>query len=127
MSEAEGLALAREWGCPYVPTSARTRLNCTELVETLLRTAPATVDRQYKGGFEWTGQQLHHASNKQDDGHSCGRTWHTRPLLTTTVVMLGAGGVGKSAITVQFIQNHFVEEYDPTIEDSYRKVIMVSC
>ena len=39
--------------------------------------------------------------------------------------MLGAGGVGKSAITVQFIQNHFVEEYDPTIEDSYRKVIWV--
>ncbi|KAI9296340.1 ras-like protein, partial [Neoconidiobolus thromboides FSU 785] len=30
-------------------------------------------------------------------------------------------GVGKSAITIQFIRNQFVEEYDPTIEDSYRK------
>jgi GTPase KRas len=29
--------------------------------------------------------------------------------------------VGKSALTIQLIQNHFVDEYDPTIEDSYRK------
>lgn len=41
------------------------------------------------------------------------------------VVILGSGGVGKSAITVQFVQNHFVEEYDPTIEDSYRKQVVV--
>ena len=40
--------------------------------------------------------------------------------------MLGAGGVGKSAITVRFTQNVFVDQYDPTIEDSYRKAITVS-
>ena len=34
-------------------------------------------------------------------------------------------GVGKSTLTVQFVQNIFVEEYDPTIEDSYRKQITV--
>lgn len=27
-------------------------------------------------------------------------------------------GVGKSALTIQFIQSHFVDEYDPTIEGS---------
>ncbi|KAJ1899575.1 RAS1 protein [Kickxella alabastrina] len=37
------------------------------------------------------------------------------------LVVVGGGGVGKSALTIQFIQAHFVDEYDPTIEDSYRK------
>ena len=31
--------------------------------------------------------------------------------------------MGKSALTIQLIQNHFVDEYDPTIEDSYRKQV----
>jgi hypothetical protein len=30
--------------------------------------------------------------------------------------------VGKSALTVQFVSGHFMEKYDPTIEDFYRKV-----
>jgi GTPase SAR1 family protein len=38
------------------------------------------------------------------------------------VVVLGSGGVGKSALTVQFVSVHIMEKYDPTIEDFYRKV-----
>lgn len=34
---------------------------------------------------------------------------------------MGGGGVGKLALTIQLIQSHFVDEYDPTIEDLYRK------
>lgn len=41
------------------------------------------------------------------------------------VVVLGSGGVGKSAITVKFVSGKFVEKYDPTIEDFYRKEIEV--
>lgn len=41
------------------------------------------------------------------------------------LVVVGGGGVGKSALTIQFIQSHFVEEYDPTIEDSYRKQCVI--
>ncbi|GAA5808559.1 Ras-like protein 3 [Mucor flavus] len=41
------------------------------------------------------------------------------------IVMVGEGGVGKSAMTIQYIQSHFVDEYDPTIEDSYRKQCVV--
>ncbi|CAM4807125.1 unnamed protein product [Rotaria magnacalcarata] len=41
------------------------------------------------------------------------------------IVVLGSGGVGKSALTVQFVQGLFVEKYDPTIEDSYRKQVEV--
>lgn len=40
-------------------------------------------------------------------------------------MVVGAGGVGKSALTIQLIQNHFVDEYDPTIEDSYRKQVVI--
>ncbi|XP_077883144.1 ras-related protein Rap-1A isoform X4 [Ictidomys tridecemlineatus] len=43
------------------------------------------------------------------------------------LVVLGSGGVGKSALTVQFVQGIFVEKYDPTIEDSYRKQVEVDC
>uniref|UniRef100_A0A671LNS3 Uncharacterized protein n=1 Tax=Sinocyclocheilus anshuiensis TaxID=1608454 RepID=A0A671LNS3_9TELE len=43
------------------------------------------------------------------------------------LVVLGSGGVGKSALTVQFVQGIFVEKYDPTIEDSYRKFISLQC
>jgi len=41
------------------------------------------------------------------------------------IVVVGSGGVGKSALTVRFIQGNFVEKYDPTIEDSYRKQVDV--
>ncbi|KAL6055854.1 Ras GTPase [Balamuthia mandrillaris] len=41
------------------------------------------------------------------------------------LVVVGGGGVGKSALTIQLIQNHFIDEYDPTIEDSYRKQVNV--
>jgi len=39
------------------------------------------------------------------------------------VVMLGAAGVGKTALTMRFTSGSFEDEYDPTVEDSYRKEI----
>jgi len=33
--------------------------------------------------------------------------------------------VGKSAITIQFIQSYFATDYDPTIEDSYTKQCVI--
>ena len=64
------------------------------------------------------------------------------------IAVLGSGGVGKSALTgmfsfsfamlslsiahtddtdfqAQFVQGIFIERYDPTIEDTYRKAIDV--
>jgi GTPase KRas protein len=41
------------------------------------------------------------------------------------IVVVGGGGVGKSALTIQFIQSHFVNEYDPTLEDTYRKQVAI--
>jgi GTPase SAR1 family protein len=36
------------------------------------------------------------------------------------LVVVGGGGVGKSCLTIQLIQSHFVDEYDPTIEGMAR-------
>ncbi len=41
------------------------------------------------------------------------------------LVVLGTGAVGKSAVTVQFVQGVFITRYDPTIEDCYRKAMEV--
>ncbi|CDS03369.1 hypothetical protein LRAMOSA00771 [Lichtheimia ramosa] len=41
------------------------------------------------------------------------------------IVVLGDGGVGKTALTIQLCLNHFIETYDPTIEDSYRKQVVI--
>lgn len=68
----------------------------------------------------------------------CGQTQQEKPQVSSPqcvfsvlkmreykIVVLGSGGVGKSALTVQFVQGIFVEKYDPTIEDSYRKQVEV--
>ena len=47
------------------------------------------------------------------------------PLSTFPQVVLGSGGVGKSALTFRLITDNFVTEYDPTIEDDYRKAINI--
>eukprot|EP01097_Dermamoeba_algensis_P005834 TRINITY_DN3683_c0_g1_i1.p1 TRINITY_DN3683_c0_g1~~TRINITY_DN3683_c0_g1_i1.p1 ORF type:complete len:185 (-),score=44.27 TRINITY_DN3683_c0_g1_i1:263-817(-) len=41
------------------------------------------------------------------------------------VIVIGTGGVGKSALTLQFMYGDFVEEYDPTSADSYRKKVSI--
>jgi len=40
-------------------------------------------------------------------------------------VVVGAGAVGKSCLTLKFVQKIFVEVYNPTVEDSYRKQELV--
>lgn len=47
----------------------------------------------------------------------------TKPL--HKVIMVGSGGVGKSALTLQFMYDEFVEDYEPTKADSYRKNIIL--
>jgi len=41
------------------------------------------------------------------------------------LVLVGVGGVGKSCLTIQYISNKFVDDYDPTLEDSYRKQVNI--
>ncbi|KAG0236959.1 Ras GTPase ras2 [Actinomortierella wolfii] len=49
-------------------------------------------------------------------------------MMLYKLVVLGDGGVGKTALTIQLCLNHFVGSpttYDPTIEDSYRKQVVI--
>eukprot|EP00053_Salpingoeca_punica_P007128 m.65866 g.65866 ORF g.65866 m.65866 type:complete len:194 (+) comp14012_c0_seq1:235-816(+) len=39
------------------------------------------------------------------------------------VIVVGSGMVGKSALTLQFMYEEFVEDYEPTKADSYRKKV----
>jgi len=39
--------------------------------------------------------------------------------------VMGSGGVGKTCITIQFVRGVFVDNYNPTIEDSFRKIVEV--
>src|SRR3989338_347397 len=42
-----------------------------------------------------------------------------------TLVVVGSGGCGKSALSIRFVAGQFCDEYDPTIEDLYRKTYTV--
>eukprot|EP01090_Pellita_catalonica_P015555 TRINITY_DN423_c0_g2_i2.p1 TRINITY_DN423_c0_g2~~TRINITY_DN423_c0_g2_i2.p1 ORF type:complete len:207 (-),score=42.64 TRINITY_DN423_c0_g2_i2:216-836(-) len=41
------------------------------------------------------------------------------------LVVVGGGGVGKSALTMQMVYGNFIDEYDPTVEDSFKKQVRI--
>ena len=41
------------------------------------------------------------------------------------LVVFGTPGVGKSCLTIQLAHNYFVDDYDPTIENNYRKQVTI--
>ena len=52
-------------------------------------------------------------------------THSARTITEYKLVILGGGGVGKSALVIRLVTDNFMEEYDPTIEDSYRKQVSI--
>ncbi|KAA8910221.1 hypothetical protein TRICI_004239 [Trichomonascus ciferrii] len=45
------------------------------------------------------------------------------PERARKIAIVGSSAVGKSSITVQFVEKHFVESYYPTIENQFSKSI----
>jgi len=46
---------------------------------------------------------------------------HSQGVRRYRIVVLGDGGVGKSALTLQYVQHNFIDYHDPTIEDAYQQ------
>ncbi|UJR28661.1 hypothetical protein I4U23_009890 [Adineta vaga] len=47
------------------------------------------------------------------------------PIPEFKLCVFGSGGVGKSCLTMQFVQGIFLPKYDPTIEDVYKKTVEI--
>jgi len=45
------------------------------------------------------------------------------PQKQRKVAVMGSRAVGKSTVTVRFVEDHFVDSYNPTIENTFHKVI----
>uniref|UniRef100_A0A671LE94 GTP-binding protein Rheb n=1 Tax=Sinocyclocheilus anshuiensis TaxID=1608454 RepID=A0A671LE94_9TELE len=42
------------------------------------------------------------------------------------IAVLGYRSVGKSSLTIQFVEGQFVDSYDPTIENTFNKMVSVN-
>nr|ABD65423.1 Rheb [Suberites domuncula] len=45
------------------------------------------------------------------------------PAKQRKIVIMGFRAVGKSSLVIQFVENQFVDSYDPTIENTFEKVV----
>ncbi|XP_055274251.1 GTP-binding protein Rheb-like [Moschus berezovskii] len=50
----------------------------------------------------------------------------TRQSKSRKIAILGYRPVGKSSLTIQFVEGQFVDSYDPTIENTFTKLITVN-
>jgi len=59
---------------------------------------------------------------------ACGlvSTARAQQLNKRKFVIVGDGGVGKSALTIRYITNLYLGDYDPTIADFYRKQVKLA-
>ncbi|XP_056292348.1 ras-related protein Ral-B [Pseudoliparis swirei] len=62
---------------------------------------------------------------KKNPVMATGKSKNQSSLALHKVIMVGSGGVGKSALTLQFMYDEFVEDYEPTKADSYRKKVVL--
>lgn len=73
--------------------------------------------------FSSSRQQQHNISVVQNDNKPNNAEQQPQQVPLFKIIIVGSGGVGKSALTLQFMYDEFVEDYEPTKADSYRKKV----
>ena len=107
-------------------------LNKTLSFPSILSACSATLGSTYSKIFNETGESIYSLSGLKDGSNlylSQGESFfkHSQKTQTESVfALLGSAGVGKSAITLRYIRNLFVSEYDPTIEDFYKYITILN-
>ncbi|ELT91873.1 hypothetical protein CAPTEDRAFT_94885 [Capitella teleta] len=48
------------------------------------------------------------------------------PPRSRKIAIMGFRSVGKSSLTIQFVENQFVDSYDPTIENTFNKNLKIN-
>lgn len=48
------------------------------------------------------------------------------PVKQRKIAIMGFRSVGKSSLAIQFVENQFVDSYDPTIENTFRKTMKLN-
>lgn len=107
--------------------------NCREfltrqwhIIRTRLISIVNSIGRQLRGDSSATATNQSNLSNQPPDGIIIDRSNNNNNVVPLfKVIVIGSGGVGKSALTLQFMYDEFVEDYEPTKADSYRKKIML--
>eukprot|EP01060_Flectonema_neradi_P040154 TRINITY_DN905_c0_g1_i1.p1 TRINITY_DN905_c0_g1~~TRINITY_DN905_c0_g1_i1.p1 ORF type:complete len:363 (+),score=69.30 TRINITY_DN905_c0_g1_i1:98-1186(+) len=106
VTKEEGERLAKTWygndvSIPFFETSAKDNNNIDEVFHQIIRQIRMTTSQP-----------------------PASTTEVSRPVPSEPkVLMIGAGGVGKSCLSVKYVQGRFNENYDPSILDTYRKEV----
>ena len=107
-------------------------LNTTLPFPSILSACSSALGSSYTKIFNETGESIYSLSGLKDGSNlylSQGESFfkHNQKTQTESIfALLGSAGVGKSAITLRYIRNLFVSEYDPTIEDFYKYITVVN-
>ncbi|EGC30255.1 rsmA, RAS family GTPase [Dictyostelium purpureum] len=59
-------------------------------------------------------------NNKKKTTNECNNKKEVGPK-NYKLIVLGSSGVGKTSYSFRFVSNIFITEYDPTVEDAYKK------
>lgn len=114
----------------HTSNSIKIRLEGITDIEQLLKKISGVLGRQVRELCDASGEPV---LNLNDLQHS--QKVYAPPSVVESnsnslalyqLAALGSGTVGKSAITLRYVQRIFYEDYDPTIEDAYRKNVVVN-